>query len=76
MADKMNDTISPGPAVNAPVPVKTKIPVPMMAPIPKNVKSIAPRFRASPLFRLLAAIIAETSFFRVKLMMYFPLYLL
>lgn len=39
MAAIKNESDNPGPAVNAPLPVKTKIPVPIMAPIPRNTKS-------------------------------------
>src|ERR1700742_5295950 len=42
IAATMNEIMSAGPACTAPVPVSTKIPVPMMAPIPRNVRSRAP----------------------------------
>jgi hypothetical protein len=65
MAAMMNDSISAGPACTAPVPVSTKMPVPMMAPTPRKVRSSAP----SAFFRPAAcapAIMCSTFFLRKR----------
>jgi hypothetical protein len=58
-----NEMISAGPAVRAPAPVNTKIPVPIIAPIPSIVKSHVPNslFRVVPVFE--AATNCEMLFF-------------
>src|SRR5580692_1404922 len=44
-----NDSTTAGPALSAAAwPVSTKIPVPMMAPTPSSMRSIAPSARLSP----------------------------
>ncbi len=66
MAAMTKDTVSAGPAVKAPVPVSTKMPVPMMAPMPISTRSTGP----STFFRLqtrLSTSMASMSLVRNKL---------
>ncbi|MOA54072.1 hypothetical protein D3C78_1776330 [compost metagenome] len=42
------EMVRAGPAVNAPVPVSTKIPVPTIAPMPINTRSKGPRTFFNP----------------------------
>ena len=46
----MNENSMPGPALSAAIEVKTKMPVPITAPMPSMVRSKAPRERLSDLF--------------------------
>jgi hypothetical protein len=44
----MKDRVSAGPAVTAPVPVRTKIPVPTIAPMPIRIRSNGPEHLLQP----------------------------
>src|SRR5579863_404467 len=61
----MNDTISAGPACTAPVPVSTKMPVPMIAPMPRKVRSSAPSVFFKPA-ACAPAIMCSTFFLRKR----------
>src|SRR4051812_48096990 len=68
----MKESDSAGPAVTAPVPVNTKIPVPTMAPMPISTRSKGPRTFLSPPGLLLAAIMASR-FLVLKILTHTPI---
>jgi hypothetical protein len=73
MAQMINKKITAGPPEKQAEPILLKLPAPMMAAIPKKVKSLTVNTRCNPESWLSASVIAVTGFLRNKLLKIKPI---